>query len=215
MLSRAELRAKARFTLGNKIFGPDWIYAVVVSLLIGAINSVAGFLVFAVFILTGPICFGQSKYYLNRSRRRIKSDNIGYLLDGAKEGLADNIVLGLLITLYTFLWSLLFVIPGIVKSISYSMAYYIKCDHPDWNYKQCIDESRRIMNGNKWRAFVLFLSFIGWMIIGALCLGVGILWVEAYMQATYAELYRDIIGDINIPSIPENTTSEEPFVEMK
>ena len=91
---------------------------------------------------------------------------------------------------FIFLWSLLFVIPGIVKMYAYSMAYYIKLDHPDYGWKACIDESRQLMDGHKWEKFVLDLSFLGWIIVGSLCLGVGTLWVTPYMEATNAQFYE-------------------------
>lgn len=73
---------------------------------------------------------------------------------------------------------------------AYSMAYYIKLDHPDYGWKACIDESRRLMDGHKWEKFVLDLSFLGWIIVGSLCLGVGTLWVTPYMEATNAQFYE-------------------------
>ena len=92
--------------------------------------------------------------------------------------------------IFVFLWSLLFVIPGIVKAYSYSMAYYIKLDHPDYGWNACITASRQLMNGHKWEKFVLDLSFLGWIIVGSLCLGVGTLWVTPYMEAANAQFYE-------------------------
>ena len=65
-------------------------------------------------------------------------------------------------------------------------------DHPDWDWKQCIDESRRMMNGCKWKLFVLDLSFLGWYILGALCCGIGVLWVDPYRRAARAEFYVEL-----------------------
>ena len=100
------------------------------------------------------------------------------------------ILLSIVQYIFIFLWSLLFVIPGIVKMYAYSMAYYIKLDHPDYGWKACIDESRQLMDGHKWEKFVLDLSFLGWIIVGSLCLGVGTLWVTPYMEATNAQFYE-------------------------
>ena len=100
------------------------------------------------------------------------------------------ILLQIVISIFVFLWSLLFVIPGIVKAYAYSMAYYIKLDHPDYGWKACIDESRRLMDGHKWEKFVLDLSFLGWIIVGSLCLGIGMLWVTPYMEAANAQFYE-------------------------
>ena len=92
--------------------------------------------------------------------------------------------------LFIFLWSLLLFIPGIVKAYAYSMVYYVKADHPEYGWRECLDESQRLMTGHKWEKFVLDLSFIGWGIVGSLCLGVGTLWVMTYMAATEAQYYE-------------------------
>lgn len=194
MVPNSELRAKARKTLGNGIFTNEWIFALLVSLIAGAVIGFTSSFLLGVLII-GIVNIGLNKYYLYRSRNTVKYDDFNILIDGVKVDVAGNVILGLLITLFTFLWSLLFVIPGIVKSYSYSMAYFLKIDHPEYTATQAIDESRRIMNGHKMRLFLLDLSFIGWLILGSLCFGIGTLWVNAYMQASRAEFYRDLVGE--------------------
>ena len=66
---------------------------------------------------------------------------------------------------YILLWSLLLYVPGLVKTFSYAMTEYVAVDHPDWSANECITESRRLMDGHKWRYFCLMLSFIGWFIL--------------------------------------------------
>ncbi|MBE7083467.1 MAG: DUF975 family protein [Clostridiales bacterium] len=194
MVPNSELRAKARKTLGNGIFTNEWIFALLVSLIAGAVIGFTSSFLLGVLII-GIVNIGLNKYYLYRSRNTVKYDDFNILIDGVKVDVAGNLVLGLLITLFTALWSLLFVIPGIVKSYSYSMAYFLKIDHPEYTATQAIDESRRIMNGHKMKLFLLDLSFIGWLILGSLCFGIGTLWVNAYMQASRAEFYRDLVGE--------------------
>ena len=200
MMANEELREKARGILGGKIFTSEWLYALLVSLIAGAVIGFTSSFIIGILVI-GIVNIGLNKYYLYRSRKSIKFDNFAVLIDGVKGDVGGNIILGLLVTLFTFLWSLLFVIPGIVKAYSYSMAYFIKIDHPEYTATQAIDESRRIMNGNKMKLFLLDLSFIGWMIVGSLCFGIGVLWVNAYMQAAHAEFYRDIIGDGEVVEI--------------
>ena len=195
MTTASEFRKRARETLGGQIFAPEWIYALLVSLIGSLIMGAGGALFVLALIFTGPVSVGVCKYYIERMRRNINFDNLGVALDGVQVDAAGNIITGLFVILYTFLWSLLFVIPGIVKSYSYSMAYYIRCDNPTFTATQAINESIRIMNGNKWRLFCLHLSFIGWFIVGALCCGVGVFWVNAYMKAAEAEFYQEIKGD--------------------
>ncbi|MBO5773122.1 MAG: DUF975 family protein [Clostridia bacterium] len=194
MLSNAQLRAKARQTLGGSIFKEEWLLALVVSVIAGAILGVSSVVV---LVFIGIVTIGESKYYLGRSRQTIDHNNLEVLLDGIKGDAGSNVLLGVLISLYVFLWSLLLIIPGIVKAYAYSMAYYIKADHPEYTATQAIDESKKIMNGNKMRLFLLDLSFIGWIIVGALCFGIGMLWVNAYQKATRAEFYRNLIGELN------------------
>lgn len=94
--------------------------------------------------------------------------------------------------IYSMLWSILFIIPGIIASYSYAMTSFVLADNPEMSANEAIRESKRLMKGNKWKFFCLQLSFIGLMIIGALTLGIGLIWIIPYQQATYAAFYRDI-----------------------
>lgn len=192
MFTCSEIRRRARASLGNQIFSQQWIFALLVSVLVSAILSFSSFLVVLPLLLIGPMTFGLNRYYLNLSRRTGSPDSIEPAIDGFRIDLTGNIVTGLLISLYTFLWSLLFFIPGIVKSFSYSMALYIKVDHPELSASQAIDASRRFMDGYKMKLFCLQLSFIGWIFVGALCFGIGTLWVDAYMKAAMTEFYLQV-----------------------
>ena len=88
--------------------------------------------------------------------------------------------------------SLLFIIPGIVKSFSYSMSMYILAENPGTPALECISESKAITNGYKMDLFVLGLSFIGWAFLGALTLGIAYIWIIPYMEATYANAYQSL-----------------------
>lgn len=97
---------------------------------------------------------------------------------------------------YLSLWYLL-IIPGIVKTFSYAMTAYVQIDHPDWTANQCIDESRRLMSGNRWRFVCLAFSFIGWILllvplafVGAN--GIAQLFLEPYISAAFARFYRTL-----------------------
>ncbi|NLL46894.1 MAG: DUF975 family protein [Clostridiales bacterium] len=94
------------------------------------------------------------------------------------------------IAVLTFLWSLLFIIPGIVAGYSYRQAYYILYDHPEYGILQCIRESRRMMRGYKLDLFVLDLSFLGWYIVCGLTLGILFIWKMPYFEVTYAGYYN-------------------------
>ena len=196
MASNAEIRFRARNTLGIGLFSNGWIYAVMVAFLMELIITITTSAIIGLLII-GIVGIGGANYYLGRARRYSRHDDLNSLLYGIKGDLAGNVVIGLLTTLYTFLWALLFIIPGIVKAYSYSMVYYIKIDHPEYTASQAIDESKILMDGKKWKLFLLDLSFIGWFRLGALCLGIGTLWATAYLETAHAEFYRDIIGESN------------------
>lgn len=96
----------------------------------------------------------------------------------------------LLRDLFLILWALLFIIPALIKGYSYCMVPFILAEHSELSATEVITRSRQMMNGHKWRAFVLDLSFIGWILLGVLTLGLGLVfWTEPYMYSTRAALY--------------------------
>ena len=113
-----------------------------------------------------------------------------------------------LVGLFTFLWSLLFLILGIIKSISYSMALYVLADNPGKSALECIEESKNMTEGHKAELFVLELSFIGWMLLGAITLGIAYIWVLPYMQATFANAYEHLKPAKDVPAIETDLGAE-------
>ncbi len=92
--------------------------------------------------------------------------------------------------IFLSLWTLLFIIPGIVKSYEYKMVPYILAENPGMKRSEVFAISKRMMQGQKWNAFILDVSFIGWGILSVITCGlVGIFWYYPYQYATYAELY--------------------------
>ena len=100
-----------------------------------------------------------------------------------------------LMHLFTFLWTLLFIIPGIVKAFSYAMTPYILDERPELSAGEAIDHSRAMMKGHKFDLFWLYLSFIGWGILCIFTLGIGLLWLVPYMQTAVAASYEDVKAD--------------------
>lgn len=98
----------------------------------------------------------------------------------------------ILIGIRVMLWSLLFVIPGIVASYSYAMVGFVLADHPEMSASEALAESKRIMRGNRWRLFCLNLSFIGWSFLCLFTFGIGYLWLLPYMEAANAAFYREV-----------------------
>ncbi len=94
--------------------------------------------------------------------------------------------------IFVFLWSLLFVIPGIVKSYSYMMAPYILAENKGMSALEAINRSKAMMDGHKMDLFVLYLSFIGWILLVYITFGLALIWVFPYMDATLANFYNEI-----------------------
>lgn len=193
-MSNKEIRAKARADLGGNIFDGKWMMALLAALVVSLIVGVCGAIPVAgsvgVFIIGGPLMLGLNGYFLRLSRNRdVKIEDV---FDSFSEDFLQSFLLYLMTGIFTFLWSLLFVIPGIVKSYAYSMAFYVKRDNPTYDWKQCLDESQRIMKGYKWKLFCLQLSFIGWAIVCVFTFGIGTLWLTPYMNAATANFYENI-----------------------
>ncbi|MED3036477.1 DUF975 family protein [Bacillus tropicus] len=144
------------------------------------------------FFVTGPLTLGG--YYLALNILREKQASIGNVFIWFSEGkrFLKSFLLYLLVNLYLFLWTLLFIIPGIIKSFSYAMTYFIINDHPEYSINQAITESRRMMDGHKMEYFILCLSFIGWFILSCITLGIGFLWLIPYFYTTSAAFYEEI-----------------------
>lgn len=106
-------------------------------------------------------------------------------------GLFDNFQIGFMYALNVVLWSLLLIFPGIYVAYSYSMAFYVRNDHPEYTWRECFDESERIMEGNRLRLFKLHCNFIGWFLLGALFAGIGLLWVFPYASVSTAIFYEE------------------------
>ena len=195
-VSRPELRARARARLGGQIFATNWLFALLAIVIVSAILSAISFTGIGPLLLIGPLAFGLAAIFLPLARGKENVDLADLFKGFTDGGFVRLLLLGLMEQVFIFLWSLLFLIPGIVKGYSYSQAIFLAYDHPDWDWKQCIDESRRIMDGNKWKLFVLDLSFIGWYIVGMLACGIGVLWVDPYRQAARAEFYQELTGGV-------------------
>ena len=116
---------------------------------------------------------------------------IGTLLDGFRSGHYVNIVLTMFLRdLFTTLWSLLLVVPGIVKHYEYLMVPYIIAENPAMDYKEAFQISKQMMDGEKMEAFIMDLSFLGWHLLSAVTCGLlAIFYVNPYVQASFAEMY--------------------------
>lgn len=141
------------------------------------------------FIIGGPINFGLATFFLKLARNQdaMFSD----LFNGFKY-FFKTFLLNFLILFFTLLWTLLLIVPGIIAIFKYSMAYYIINDNPEISAMEAIRQSKEIMDGNKMRLFSLWLSFIGWFILGIFTMGIGFLYAMPYYNAAKTSFYEDI-----------------------
>ena len=140
-----------------------------------------------------PFSVGMNRFFLVNLNDKAEVKEIGY---GYDHNYKNNVKTMFLRGLYTFFWSLLLVIPGIVKSYEYRMIPYLLADDPNMTKDEAFRISREMMRGQKWRAFVLDLSFIGWRILGMWTAGIlNLFYVNPYYNMTCAALYESLKND--------------------
>lgn len=154
----------------------------------GVVAACCGMLgiVYAVFV-SNIFRVGNNRYFTVCRYGRI---DLGELLYGFKNGkYMSNVKTMFMMDLYVFLWSLLLIVPGIIKALQYSMVPYILAENPNLSTERALEISTRMTDGEKGNIFVLGLSFIGWYLLGVCACGIGVLFVQPYVEATFAELY--------------------------
>ena len=174
--------------LFRSLFGTDMEILVPLLSISAAIASAVGI---ARLIVSGAAQLGLCSYY----NRLIKGETPQVSELFSRFGFFGKaLLLNLYTALLTFLWSLLLVIPGIIATYRYSLAFYVLCDNPEMSVNECVNESKRLMDGHKGRLFCLHLSFIGWRLLSALTLGIGDLWLNPYVSAATSAFYLERIG---------------------
>lgn len=154
-----------------------------------ALGSAANFLGIVQFIIGGTVKLGYCRFLLKQhdGDHPELSD-----LFSQFDRFGDGFCLAFLQTILIALWSLLFVIPGIVASYKYAMAQFIMVENPNMRASEALQASKTMMYGHKMELFILHLSFFGWMILCSLTFGIGNLWLNPYMNAANAAFYREI-----------------------
>lgn len=143
-------------------------------------------IVLSLFVFN-PIVIGAQRFFVVSHYRKAELNELGFAFTHSYLNIVKTMFL---MRLYIFLWTLLFIIPGIIKAYEYRMIPYILAENPDIDSKQAFAMSKQMMDGNKWNAFVLELSFLGWIILSVLLCGIpSIFYVNPYMLMTNAELY--------------------------
>ena len=175
-IDRKALKADAKSLLGGSITSPNWWKSTFGFFAIDLVQPLSIF-------ISNPIQYGKYQI-LNNLRETEKFSIKSHIFKGFKENYADLLVLNIVETLFLMLWSMLLFIPAIIKSYAYSMSTYFLFKKPEQDFYDAHTLSVLSTKGFKWKLFVLDLSFIGWYIVGSLCLGIGVLFVRPYHYLT-------------------------------
>lgn len=158
-----------------------------------SVASILGIL-YTIFI-GNVIVVGKNGYFI---KNHDENPELGEIFKGFKGNYLNVVKIMFLMDLKTLLWLLLFIIPGFVKSYEYSMIPYLLAENPNLSASQAFSLSKQMTTGQKMDLFVLDLSFFGWIILGLICCGIGILFVLPYPEATRAEVYLILKESVKI-----------------
>lgn len=187
------------------------LMAILVGVLaVGAIVMIVN-LSLGVFVFR-PVEVGALRFFIMSRKAPASLTELGFSFKGHYL----NVVLTqFLRALFTYLWSLLLVVPGIIKGYEYRMIPYILAENPTMNYKDAFARSKDMMMGDKWNAFVLDLSFLGWNILSACTCGIlGLFYVAPYQALTNTELYEVLKQKVDGPASGAQTTGYETAQEI-
>lgn len=154
-------------------------------------------------LLLIPFSIGVYWFYLSLVRKN--NPAFSTIFSVYKDGKTSIKLTGatIVVSIFVFLWSLLLIIPGIIKGIAYSQTVYLLRDHPEYSILEAITESRKRMYGHKWKYFLLGLSFIGWGILSVITIGIGFLWLVPYVSTSMATFYDQVINSQEADTIDQ------------
>lgn len=165
-----------------------------VLILVIVVVAIAGIML-SIFVCN-PLIVGSQKFFLNNIHEAAELKEIG---SGFEKDYLNKVKIMFMRNLFTFLWSLLLIVPGIIKSYEYRMVPYILAENGSVSQSEAFERSKKMMTGNKWKAFVFDLSYIGWQILSAITFGiVGIFYVNPYYHQGCAMLYDAIKYDCDV-----------------
>ena len=205
-MNRAELKAAAKAQIKGNI-GILFLCSVILFAIGFACGLIPAVGPIASYVVTPPLSLGLVMIYLGLTEGQ--KAEVATMFKGFQQ-FGKSILLFVLIAVFTFLWSLLFIIPGIIKGLSYSMAYYVMADNPEMTAREALNESKEIMKGHKGELFVLQLSFILWMLLSVVTFGIALIYVMPYMSCTTANFYQKIKRQ---PQVVETVAEEAPVEE--
>lgn len=188
-MDRVELKTMAKEQIKGHI-GVLFLITLVVAVVSGLVGSIPVVGSIAAVLVVSPV-FSLSMVIIYLKLTQNMTPEVAELFAHFNKFWAAFKV-NFFVGLFTALWSLLFVIPGIIKAYSYSMAMYILAENPEIGALEAINRSKAMMDGHKMELFVLNLSFIGWYLLCAVTFGIAGIWVIPYVSATTANFYNKI-----------------------
>lgn len=194
LMQNARETLKGKWKLAIKV---TLVY-IVIQILLGFLSKVTNLTPLISFVINAPLALGLAIFWISFSRNN--NPNLDQIFEGF-ESWGRAIKAQLLTTIFTLLWTLLLIIPGIIAALSYSQIFYILSEDKNIGINDAIEKSKKMMYGYKWKFFRLQLRFIGWALLCILTLGIGFLWLIPYIQVTAAKFYDDIKGET--PKTPE------------
>lgn len=190
MKTNKELRAQALASLkGN--WGPAVLLSLILLAISGASSFVPGISLIVSFLVTLPLSVGVYEAF----RRLVLGEKvqlIDYSFNLGFNNWKHNVPVMGLMTIYTMLWSLLLIVPGIIKSLSYALTPYIVAEKPELSANESIELSMKMMDGHKMDLFLIILGFVGLAVLCIFTLCIGYLWLAPYMYAKMAAFYEDV-----------------------
>ncbi len=194
-MSGKEMKALARLQIEGKI-GSLFLVSFIGNLIASIGSGLPAVGVIISFILSAAISLGLIYIHFRVAADPSYRPRVKDLFDGFNNFWPFLKVM-LLSSLFTFLWSLLFIVPGIIKALAYSQAPYIIAENPNMPAMEALRLSEQMMNGRKTDYFVLNLSFIGWALLAIPTLGLISIWLEPYMQMTMVNFYSDVKSNVS------------------
>lgn len=190
-MERAALKAAAKRQIKGNL-GVLFLITLLANLILGALAVIPLVGSIAYMLLSAAFVLAITDIYLGMSygRKPEVSDLFGQL-----KNVLPAFCTSFLVGLYTFLWSLLLFVPGIIKACSYSQTMYILAEDPTLAPKEAIERSKEMMQGHKMEYFKLLLSFLGWFYLGAFTFGLLYIWLIPYINATMVNFYRGLKGE--------------------
>lgn len=198
MILRSELKQNAKDQLKN-----NWGVAIGIIIVCTLISCIPNFLTeidneslaisiiipIITLVITGPLTIGQCKFFINLANRsNPKFSDLWYGFNNIIRAIGVTLLVGIAV----FIGTILLIIPGIILAFMYSQVYYIMAENPKMSIIDCLKESSRIMKGHKMDLFVLELSFLGWIILTGITLGIAGFYVLPYYSATLTNFYLEI-----------------------